>query len=258
MIRRAFAIAAHPDDIEFLMAGTLILLGRASFEIHYMAIANGSCGTSEHMPKEIIRIRRREARAAASSIGAVYHESLVDDIAILYEKDLLARVSAIVREVAPEILLVHSPSDYMEDHENAARLAVTAAFTRGMPNFGTHPPRAPVDLPITLYHAQPHSNRDPLGQLVWPGMFVDISSVIDEKTAMLAHHQSQKKWLDKTQGMGAYLSVMQENASELGTMSGCFSFAEGWRRRFHAGLCAETADPVADALGEKVLIPARD
>ena len=65
MIRRAFAIAAHPDDIEFLMAGTLILLGRANFEIHYMAIANGSCGTSEHMPKEIIRIRRREARAAA-------------------------------------------------------------------------------------------------------------------------------------------------------------------------------------------------
>jgi LmbE family N-acetylglucosaminyl deacetylase len=257
MIRRAFAIAAHPDDIEFMMAGTLILLARADYEIHYMAIANGSCGTSEHMRQEIIRVRRKEARAAASSIGAVYHESLVDDIAIFYKESLLARVSAIVREVAPEILLVHAPSDYMEDHQNAARLAVTAAFTRNMPNFPTHPPRAPVDRPVTVYHAQPHSNRDPLGQLVWPGMFVDISSVIEEKRAMLAHHQSQRKWLDKTQGMGAYLSVMEENAEELGVMSGLFAYAEGWRRRFHAGLCAASADPIADALGEQVCYPAQ-
>ena len=31
MARRVFAIAAHPDDIEFMMAGTLILLGRAGY-----------------------------------------------------------------------------------------------------------------------------------------------------------------------------------------------------------------------------------
>ena len=41
--KHAFAIAAHPDDIEFQMAGTLILLQRAGYEIHYMNIANGSC-----------------------------------------------------------------------------------------------------------------------------------------------------------------------------------------------------------------------
>ena len=45
MSPRAFAVAAHPDDIEFMMAGTLILLGRAGYELHYMTIANGSCGS---------------------------------------------------------------------------------------------------------------------------------------------------------------------------------------------------------------------
>ena len=50
-----------------------------------------------------------------------------------------------MREVAPEILLVHAPSDYMEDHMNACRLAVTAAFARGMPNYPTSPPRPPVE-----------------------------------------------------------------------------------------------------------------
>ena len=35
MARRAFAVSAHPDDIEFFMAGTMILLGRAGYELHY-------------------------------------------------------------------------------------------------------------------------------------------------------------------------------------------------------------------------------
>lgn len=248
MPKRAFAIAAHPDDIEFQMAGTLILLQRAGYEIHYMNIANGCCGTAEHSKEEIIAIRRKEAQSAAASIGAVYHESLVDDIAIFYEPKLLARVAAVVREVAPEILLVQSPQGYMEDHQNAARLAVTAAFTRGMPNFITDPPRAPVSQPVTVYHAQPHGNRDPLRHLVRPDIFVDISGVIALKRAMLAHHQSQKVWLDRTQGMDAYLDAMQDQSREVGVMSGRFTYAEGWRRRLHLGFCDATADPLVAAL----------
>lgn len=247
-LKHAFAIAAHPDDIEFHMAGTLILLGRAGYEIHYMNIANGSCGTAQHSREEIIAIRRSEAQAAAASIGAVFHESLVDDLAVFYEPELLARVSAVMREVAPEILLVPSPQDYMEDHQNAARLAVSAAFTRGMPNYPTLPARAAVDQPVTVYHAQPHGNCDPLGQPVRPGFCVDISSVIGEKRAMLACHQSQKTWLDRTQGMDVYLNVMEDMAREIGAMAGRLQYAEGWRRRLHLGFCDAGADPLSAAL----------
>ena len=251
---RVFALAAHPDDIEFQMAGTLILLRQAGYEIHYMNIANGSCGTAEHGREEIIAIRRAEARAAAESIGAVFHESLVDDLAIYYEPGLLARVAAVMREVAPEILLLQSPQDYMEDHQNAVRLGVTAAFTRGMPNFATDPPRTPVSQPVTVYHAQPHSNRDPLGQLIRPGLYVDISAVLAEKRAMLALHASQKTWLDHSQGMDAYLNVMTENSKAVGLLSGVFSSAEGWRRRLHYGFCEEGADPLSGALREYVKV----
>lgn len=245
---RVFALAAHPDDIEFQMAGTLILLRQAGYEIHYMNIANGSCGTAEHGKDEIITIRRAEAQAAAESIGAVFHESLIDDLAIYYEPGLLARVAAVMREVAPEILLLQSPQDYMEDHQNTVRLGVTAAFTRGMPNFATDPPRAPISQPVTVYHAQPHGNRDPLGQLIRPALYIDISSVLAEKRAMLAMHASQKTWLDRSQGMDAYLNVMTENSRAVGLMSGVFSSAEGWRRRLHYGFCEEGADPLTGAL----------
>ena len=140
----AFAIAAHPDDIEFMMAGTLMLLGEAGYELHYVNIGNGSCGTATRMKQDIIRKRGREARRAAKRLGATFHPSFVDDIDIFYEKELLARVSAVVREVNPTIMLVPPPVVYMEDHMNACRLAVTAAFCRGMRNYPTKPRRKPV------------------------------------------------------------------------------------------------------------------
>ncbi len=252
MAGRVLAVAAHPDDIEFLMAGTMILLGDAGWELHYLAIANGSCGTSVLDAEEIVAIRTAEARAAAKRIGAVYHESLAADIEVFYEKPLLAKVAAIVREVAPAILLTHSPVDYMEDHQTAARLAATGAFCRGMRNFPTDPPREPVAGDVTVYHAQPHGNRDPLRRLVRPELFVDVTGVLARKREMLACHESQKAWLDETQGLDSYLAAMETLSREVGRMSGRFELAEGWRRRSHLGFCPEAADPLSDALGERV------
>jgi len=249
--KRALAVGAQPDDIEFRMAGTLLLLGEAGYELHYLNIANGSCGTADLPADRIVAVRRREAIAAAAALGATYHGSLVPDIEILYERSLLARVAAVVREAAPEVLLVHSPVDYMEDHQNAARLAVTAAFCRGMPNFATDPPRPPTAQPVAVYHAQPHGNRDPLGQAVRPDLFVDVSGVTGRKRDALACHQSQKIWLDRSQGMDSYLRAMEDSDGEVGAMSGRFARAEGWRQRLHLGFGPEGFDPLSEALGPR-------
>jgi len=252
MAPRVFAIAAHPDDIEFGMAGTLILLAGEGCEIHYMNIANGSCGSTEHDAQATAEIRLVEATNAAGRIGAIFHRPLVADIEIFYEKELLARVASIMRAVAPDILLVPSPRDYMEDHANACRLAVTAAFCRGMRNFPVDPPRAPVEGDVVVYHAQPHGNRDSLNRLVRPDFFIDISSVIDEKTNMLAEHKSQKEWLDHSQGMNAYLDTMKGYAAEMGSLSTQYELAEGWWRHNPLGLCAVEADPLVCLLGDYI------
>jgi LmbE family N-acetylglucosaminyl deacetylase len=244
----AMAIAAHPDDIEFLMAGTMLRLGQAGFALHYLNIANGSCGSVRHDAETVTRIRRDEARRAADSLGATFHESLTDDLEIFYDRPTLARVASVVRAVGPDILLVHSPQDYMEDHMNACRLGVTAAFSRGMPNFPVDPPRAPVAGDVTVYHAQPHGNCDGLRQPVVPELFVDITSVIDRKVAALACHDSQKSWLDESQGMDSYLHAMRGFSEEVGRLSGRFRYAEGWRRHSHWGLCEAAADPLRAVL----------
>lgn len=253
-MKTAIAVAAHPDDIEFFMAGTLMLLREAGYEIHYLNVANGCCGTTQYDRETIIRMRRDEARQAADSIGAIFHESLCDDMEIFYDRPTLRRLASIMREVAPEIVLTHAPSDYMEDHTNTCRLAVTAAFSRCMPNFPVDPPRAAVFGPVTVYHAQPYSHRDPLRRLVEPDLFVDVTGVLERKVAMLSCHASQKRWLDESQGHDSYLQTLRELDAECGRMSCVFDYAEGWRRHLHLGFCGPQDDPLRDALGEKVLL----
>ena len=41
----ALAIAAHPDDIEFVMAGTLLLLGSAGWDVHCLNLSAGNLGS---------------------------------------------------------------------------------------------------------------------------------------------------------------------------------------------------------------------
>jgi LmbE family N-acetylglucosaminyl deacetylase len=248
MAERALAIVAHPDDIEFNMAGTMMLLHAAGYELHYMSIANGSCGSTRHDTATIVRLRRAEAQRAADFLGATYHESLTNDLEIFYDLPTLQRLGSVIRHVGPKILLVHSPQDYMEDHTNACRLAITAAFSRGMPNFPVLPPRPAVQQDVTIYHAQPHGNCDPLGAPVLPEIFVDISSVIDRKAQMLSFHESQRDWLDESQGMDSYIATMRQLSQAVGELSQTFSVAEGWRRHSHLGFCAPDANPLVDAL----------
>ena len=254
MSKRVFAIAAHPDDIEFMMAGTFILLGRAGYELHTMTLANGNCGTQVHDVETIVGIRRQEAMDAARLVGAIYHESLVNDLEIFYERDTLRRLAAVVRDVAPEIILTQSTQEYMEDHVNTTRLVLTAAFARGMPNFAVDPPTPITDQPVTVYHALPYGLRDPLRRPIRPGLFVDIGDVLPLKRAMLGMHRSQKEWLDVSQGLDSYLTTMEGMAWEVGRQSGVFAHAEGWTRHLHLGYCAADADPLVRALGRHALV----
>ena len=192
----AMAIGAHPDDIEFYMAGTLLLLKKAGYETHYLNVASGNCGSTEHNAAATRSVRNTEARVAANILGAHFHGSLTDDLEIFYNLKLLRAVAAVIREVKPKIVLTHSPQDYMEDHTNTSRLAVTAAFTRGMSNFKTLPARPAANSEVTVYHAMPHGLCDELRRRIVPGAFVNTSPVHKTKHQALAAHKSQQAWLD--------------------------------------------------------------
>jgi LmbE family N-acetylglucosaminyl deacetylase len=252
-----FAMACHPDDIEFMMGGTLFLLKAAGCSLHYMNLANGCCGSTELSREETARIRRGEGRKAAQMVGAVFHESIADDLEIFYCADLIRKVTAVVRQIRPDIMLLPSPEDYMEDHMNTCRIGVSAAFIRCIPSYPSDPPTEATCQDVVLYHALPYGLRDGLRRPIVPDFTVDITSVIDDKERMLACHESQKTWLDKTQGLNSYLKTMRDMSAEVAASAGGGAagggaagggYAEGWRRHSHLGFSAAEIDPLFEIL----------
>ncbi|MDY0290176.1 MAG: PIG-L deacetylase family protein [Sphaerochaeta sp.] len=241
---RVLALGCHPDDIEFMMGGTLLLLHEAGVELHYCNLSNGCLGTNTLSRQEIIQIREKEGRAAAAFLGATFHPSMAEDLEIFYESTLIRKVAALIRRVEPDILLLPSTDDYMEDHMNTARIGVTAAFSRSMQLYETIPAIPASDHQISLYHALPYGLKNGMNIPVFPEFFVNITSVIGSKEHMLGLHESQRGWLDSTQQVGSYIQNMKRMAMEVGTLSQQFTFSEGWRRHNPLGFSEPTYDPL--------------
>jgi N-acetylglucosamine malate deacetylase 1 len=249
----AIAIAAHPDDIEFVMGGTLLLLREAGWDIHYVNVTNGNMGSTVMNAEKTAAVRLREAKAAAKALGAKWYAPFCDDLCVFYTEENIRRLCAIVRDAKPSVVLTHALADYMEDHMITARLAVTATFARGIPNYRSKPQRPPTLEPCTIYHAMPHGQCTPTKTRVFPEIYVDTTSVQAMKRAALACHASQKEWLDKTQGQESYLQTMEDFSAILGKRTKKFTFAEGWIRHLHYGFGGADDDPLRDVLGKRYL-----
>ncbi len=225
------SVLAHPDDAEFLCVGTLLRLAREhGWQVHIASMTPGDCGSVEHGPEEIARIRRQEGARAAALMGATYHCLEERDLLIFYEERPLERITRLLRTVRPRIVLTHSPADYMVDHEMTSLLVRAAVFGAPAPNFlaGRGHPPALDDIPH-LYYCDPIEGKNALGLPIEPSFRIDISGVIDAKAEMLAAHASQRDWLLKHHGMDQYVQSMRNWCGERGRQAGV-AFAEGFRQ----------------------------
>ena len=215
------AVGAHPDDVEFKCAGTLSLLKKKGYSIVIATVAAGDCGSAEYSAREIMRIRRAEAVASATILDAPFRCVGERDLAIDYDTATRRKVTALLREFDPVIILTNPLVDYMVDHELTGRLVRDACFCAGLPNF-----YAPGDFPVTnripcLYYFQPTGGTDNLGHPVRMQFLVDITSEIQVKKKMLMCHASQRNWLLKHHGVDHYVNSMVHDAEQLGKEAGC-------------------------------------
>ena len=228
MKKRALALVTHPDDAEFLCAGTMALLGKAGWELHMATMTAGDCGSKELGREVISAIRRKEAAQAAKLILAPYHCLEFDDMFITYDRPSILKVLTFLRKVRPQLVLTMSPDCYMVDHEITSILVRTACFASGMNNMNT--PGVELFEPIPhLFYLDPIEGKDKFGTIIEPSMVVDISEVIDLKTEMLACHASQREWLQKHHGMDQYLEAMKQQGEMTGKRIGA-AFGEGFRQ----------------------------
>ncbi len=219
---RILALHAHPDDVEFQCAGTLILLCEAGCTVTIATMTPGDCGSSEHDAEAIAAIRREEARASASLIGAESICLEFRDLAIFQDDDSRRTVTELLRRTRPEIILTAPPIDYMIDHEMTSLLVRDACFAAPCPNYATRQwePAPPLEKIPHLYFVDAIGGQDREGRPVPADFYVDVSRVFDTKRAMLACHASQRNWLFRQHGIDEYLEMQARWGAGRGTEIG--------------------------------------
>lgn len=256
--RSILAVGAHPDDVEIMCSGTLLMLQQLGCEIHVASLTLGDCGSFEHSNEEIRLIRQREAQKACESLGATYQHLGFNDLCIFSDDDSNRRVTALLRDVDPEIVLTHSPQDYVSDHEVTSLLVRNATFNASIPNYSTQAlslSSQTQSVPY-LYYAQPTEGVDMFGKETTPQFYVDISEFVEAKRALLACHESQRTWLRTHHGMDEYLdSVCRWNAAlgERASLRGeQVISAEGFRQ--HLGHAYPRDNVLLALLPERIIV----
>lgn len=185
-IKRALCLVAHPDDIEFFCAGTVLLMTRRGVEVDFVLATSGDKGTRDAAlaGAELAATREAEQEAAARLLGARRVEFLRGRDAELEET--LALRGLFVREIRrsrPDVLLSFDPTPgYRQhpDHRVVGRVALDAAWPCARDPL-TYPEMGP-----------PHETAE---AWLFAGprhdLKVDVSEVLDAKIAARLEHRSQ-------------------------------------------------------------------
>ena len=227
-MKRILAVHAHPDDIEFLCAGTLALLAEMGHHVTIATMTAGDCGSVETSLEDTARIRQNEAATAAALIGAEYACAGFGDLCVFNDDSSRRRTTELVRTARPDIVITASPVDYHPDHEATSMLVRDAVFASSVPNYRAGPPRPLAAIPH-LYFMDPIEGRDRKGQVVDPDFAIDVTSNFSKKSDMLAAHESQRSWVRKQHGVDDYMASMERWTAKRGAQFGV-SYAEGFRQ----------------------------
>jgi LmbE family N-acetylglucosaminyl deacetylase len=182
-------ISAHPDDVEINCAGTLKKFIDRGDKVTMCNLCNGDLGHTVIQPAELGQIRLQESKKSAAIIGAEHIWGGFADWS-LFDQDREARdkVTDIIRQTNPQLIITHSPDDYHADHVATSKLVFAASFGASIPNYKTKTDKVVNVCPV--YY------MDNLGGFHFtPTEYVDISEEIDAKLQMLSCHESQLKWM---------------------------------------------------------------
>ena len=226
MFASAMVLFAHPDDAEFMCAGTVARWTQEGCDVHYVVATDGSAGSNEPgTTREAMRpIREREQRAAADVLGVTSVTFLGElDGLLEVNPDTRRKVCREVRRLRPDVIVAPDPSrlwygdGYVNhsDHKAAGELALSAIM-----------PDAPTRVMFQELEAEglePYEVPNLYLSVGEPEVFVDITETIETKLAALACHASQLS-LEEIEPW------IRERAKLVAEMSGeQMAYAEGFK-----------------------------
>jgi LmbE family N-acetylglucosaminyl deacetylase len=185
--KRALAIGAHPDDIEFGCGGTLAKWASSGCEIFHLVCTDGSKGTWDPTTDQqtLVAERQLEQRRAARELGGTHDVIFLGwpDGELASGLEQRRQVALWIRRLQPEVVLAHDPWKRYRlhpDHREAGFLATEGIVAARDPLFFPELEEAP-HRPRSLLLFEP----DEIDH------YEDVTDHFDAKIRALLAHQSQ-------------------------------------------------------------------
>jgi LmbE family N-acetylglucosaminyl deacetylase len=191
--RSAMVVVAHPDDAEFMCAGTVAKWCSEGWDVWYVLATSGDKGTRDYTVDEqyLAAIREREQREAGAVLG------LRDVIFLGYPDgflqnthELRGQVVRLLRQLKPTVLVTWDPFGGRfnhSDHRTIGQVAVDAVF----PASRDH-----------LYYARDYREDD-----LEPHRVADL---------LLAAASNADYHVDVTAHMGTKIDALMKHTSQIG------------------------------------------
>lgn len=192
------AIGAHPDDIEFGCSGTLMRYVQNGHDVYAFVATQGDAGGEA-------ALRRCEAEEAGRRMGVrqVFWGDY-RDTELPLAKTLIDDIEEVMRSIVPSFIFVHHKDDTHQDHRVLSQAAISA--TRYVRNVLFYEGPTTVD-----FH---------------PNVFVDITTLIERKLAVLGAHASQ---VEKTNIPGLSILDIAKSVAISRGIQGRTTYAEGFQ-----------------------------
>ena len=187
--RRAMAIFAHPDDVDFGCSATVALFTALGVHVTYCLLTSGNKGTHDPKmpPQKLARIREKEQRAAGAAAGAQEFVFLRHgDGELEVSMKLRAEVCLAIRRNKPDLVFTQDPwrpYQFHPDHRVAGWSAMDGVIAARDHLFFPEQLRGGL-----VHHRVP---RVLLFGTAEPNIWFDVSSTLDRKIAALTSHTSQ-------------------------------------------------------------------
>jgi LmbE family N-acetylglucosaminyl deacetylase len=135
----ALAIVAHPDDVEYGVAGAVARWTSLGKQVGYCLATRGEAGIDSLPPEEAGPLREAEQRAAASIVGVEDVEFLgYPDGVIEYGLPLRRDVARAIRRRKPDVVVIINHRDFwapgrpnQADHVAVGRAVIDGARDAG-------------------------------------------------------------------------------------------------------------------------------
>lgn len=194
---RILGIGAHPDDCDIYMGGVAIKYTRQGHQVKFVAVTNGDTGHHQMGGGPLARRRYEEAQRSAAIGGVTYEVLDIHNGQLMPTLENRWRITAIIREFGPDLVITHRPNDYHPDHRYTSQLVQDAAFTVTVPNVQALTPHLRYN-PVICYVNDNFQKPYPF----CPDVVVDVDDAQEDKLRMWDCHESQAyEWLPYNWGL---------------------------------------------------------